>query len=134
MNREETIKYMESWENHMSDNGGIEEAEAFRMAIEALKDQIEPIICPRCGRTFATEEGREAAEALKAQEWIPCSERLPEEGEVVLTQAKFRDDIKMAVGARQDYNYWTGWGTREINILAWMPLPEPYKAESEDKK
>lgn len=75
-----------------------------------------------------------AIEALKAQpEWISCSERLPEEGEVVLTQAKFRDGIKMAVSARQDYNYWTGWGTREINILAWMPLPEPYKEESEDK-
>lgn len=62
-----------------------------------------------------------------AQQWIPCSERLPEEGEVVLTQAKFKDDIKMAVSARVDFNYWTGWGTREINIVAWMPLPEPFK-------
>ena len=59
--------------------------------------------------------------------WIPCSERLPEEGEVVLTQAKFKDDMKMAVSSRIDYNYWTGWGTRDINIIAWMPLPKPYK-------
>jgi hypothetical protein len=61
--------------------------------------------------------------------WIPCSEKLPEEGEVVLTQAKFKDDMKMAVSSRIDYNYWTGWGTRDINIIAWMPLPEPYKGE-----
>ena len=60
-------------------------------------------------------------------QWIPCSERLPEEGEVVLTQAKFKDDVKMAVSARVDFNYWTGWGTREIDIVAWMPLPKPYE-------
>ena len=71
-----------------------------------------------------------AIEALKSDrpkgEWIPCSERLPEENEVVLTQARFADDIKMAVSARIDYNYWTGWGTREVNVVAWMPLPAPY--------
>ena len=65
------------------------------------------------------------------QKWIPCSERLPEENEVVLTQAQFKDDVKMAVSSRVDFNYWTGWGTREINIVAWMPLPEPYK-ENQD--
>lgn len=63
------------------------------------------------------------------QRWIPVSERLPEEGKVVLTQAKFKDDVKMAVSSRIDYNYWTTWGTRDINIIAWMPLPEPYKGE-----
>ena len=62
-------------------------------------------------------------------EWIPCSERLPEENEVVLTQARFADDIKMAVSARIDYNYWTGWGTREVNVVAWMPLPKPWKGD-----
>lgn len=68
-----------------------------------------------------------AIDALEKQRWIPCSERLPEEGEVVLTQAKFKDDVKMAVSSRIDYNYWTTWGTRDINIIAWMPLPEPYQ-------
>ena len=68
-------------------------------------------------------------ELQPVQRWVPCSERLPEEGEVVLTQAKFKDDVKMAVSSRIDYNYWTTWGTRDINIIAWMPLPEPYKGE-----
>ena len=36
-----------------------EEAEVLTMAIEALKAQDRPIICPRCGRTFAESEGRE---------------------------------------------------------------------------
>lgn len=35
------------------------EAEVLTMAIEALKAQDRPIICPRCGRTFAESEGRE---------------------------------------------------------------------------
>lgn len=34
-------------------------SEAILMAIEALKAQDRPIICPRCGRTFAESEGRE---------------------------------------------------------------------------
>ena len=33
--------------------------EAVEIAIEALKAQDRPIICPRCGRTFAESEGRE---------------------------------------------------------------------------
>ena len=65
-------------------------------------------------------------------EWIPCSERLPEENVVVLTQAKFKDDIKMAVSARQDYNYWTGWGTREVNIVAWMSLPPAWEGADDE--
>ena len=32
---------------------------ALDIAIEALKAQDRPIICPRCGRTFAESEGRE---------------------------------------------------------------------------
>ena len=33
--------------------------EAVEVAIEALKAQDRPIICPRCGRTFSEAEGRE---------------------------------------------------------------------------
>ena len=33
--------------------------DAVNMAIEALKTQARPIICPRCGRTFSESEGRE---------------------------------------------------------------------------
>ena len=36
-----------------------EKEQALDMAIEALKAQDRPIICPRCGRTFAESEGRE---------------------------------------------------------------------------
>lgn len=60
--------------------------------------------------------------------WIPCSERLPEVGQVVLRTIRdfswngekyFRVDVGI-------YN------TNDGSILAWMPLPEPYKERREE--
>lgn len=74
-------------------------------------------------------------EALpSAQQWIPCSERLPEENTPVLLGVRFKDDFKYFVTARVDYNYWTGLGRDIRGELAWMPLPEPYKGEQDDNR
>ena len=53
MTREEAIKAL---------IGLYDGSEAILMAIEALKAQDRPIICPRCGRTFSEAEGRESEE------------------------------------------------------------------------
>lgn len=62
MTREEavmTINFLkEDYEQLLTE----EDAEALDMAIEALKAQDRPIICPRCGRTFSEAEGREGRE------------------------------------------------------------------------
>lgn len=65
MTREEAIKVLSSYDVNgvWADVDGKpynaeEQAEAFDMAIEALKAQDRPIICPRCGRTFSEAEGR----------------------------------------------------------------------------
>ena len=82
--------------------------------------------------------------AQPEQRWIPCSERLPEEyGEFLVTmteKAKAKDlgfDIDETYIRKMRYNS-NGWQLpRHIpswineavkdEVLAWMPLPEPYK-------
>lgn len=71
-----------------------------------------------------------AIEALKAQEWTPCSEGLPKEWEHVLVTEK---NNKIRVLKMMDkFNDWAD-EKDELYcssgyVKAWMPLPEPYKA------
>lgn len=66
--------------------------------------------------------------------WIPVTERLPEESDDYLI-TNIAGDVEMAYFAHpKDYAISKGeW--REIcyedDVIAWMPLPEPYKTESE---
>lgn len=82
----------------------------------------------------------EAIQTLEQEpNWIPVSERLPDSQTEVIVSC--RDD-----SADNIYRYTaSGWITtdgeywivdNEINpyVIAWMPLPEPYKAESEGKE
>ena len=74
--------------------------------------------------------------------WIPCSERLPKTNEVVLLCGKY--DI--FCGYHNTKGKWysiigDGWETgmdfpssNKGDILAWMPLPEPYSIESDGIK
>lgn len=66
--------------------------------------------------------------------WIPCSERLPENGIDVLAFFKDRDCvIAYRTMKRNGHTCWVNSSTgSEIvaEIVAWMPLPKPYR-ESE---
>lgn len=71
---------------------------------------------------------------VKPQEpkWIPVSERLPEIQQDVLLSLRSLD---VRVGFRSEtepYFYCNGNYIESQNVLAWMPLPAPYKAESEE--
>ena len=99
------------------------------------KDGIEP------------EDVKKAVETIrKALEqepcWIPVSERLPKSNGVYVVSRWFSDGEESAI--LTDANYYDGngdwyddnrinWGRDSVTdkIVAWMPLPEPYKAESE---
>ena len=65
-------------------------------------------------------------------QWIPCSERLPDEGVEVILQFKRRKESvnSFMVTYRFDYNAWRGIG-RDVYAIAWMPRPEEYKEEQE---
>ena len=66
------------------------------------------------------------APARPKSEWIPVSERLPEWGERVLTIDN-DGDYEINHIMDDEYDEWF----YDYDIIAWMPLPEPYKAESE---
>ena len=112
-------------------------------AIRWVKTECNPYGKP----TLDFESGTKVIEHLKqmpsASQWIPCSERLPAEKQDVLMMFKGN----MAVGFWEDilgdgnpvwYAYsGDGWFTDTEDVdsdgvpLAWMPLPEPYKGETE---
>ena len=70
--------------------------------------------------------------AEKQGEWIPCSERLPEENGKSYLTYQCGDDIRY--GWCQVLRYDDGWNclngdkSNEIRrVVAWTPLPKPWK-------
>ena len=87
--------------------------------------------------------GLMAIEALKATQWIPCSERLPNE-DICNSYliAWIPANEKVICGLPHYYQVadwedgdWTNLdfcGHEEIVILAWMPLPKPWKGADDE--
>jgi hypothetical protein len=74
----------------------------------------------------------EAIKALEAQEWIPCKKRLPEDVEIGEEYPTVIFSTKDAVYCGfYEYYYGGNWWAAEdyiVNdVIAWKPLPEPYK-------
>lgn len=63
-------------------------------------------------------------------QWIPCSERLPEEIGAYMTTVDY-DEFGVATGQRYFYNKEIGWD--DDAVVAWMPLPEPWEGEKMDR-
>lgn len=83
-------------------------------------------------------EHRLVLDLLEQTEWIPVTERLPENFQrVLVTIVNYNDDKVVRVAEYHDNkrmfqikeNY-EQWEVGEEGLLAWMPLPEPYRAES----
>jgi len=97
-------------------------------------------------------EHRLVLDLLEQTEWIPVSERLPEVMDG--SNGECSDDVLICVADDEQitistgfYGYYTksisnqGWwsmwayGCHQLDskykVIAWMPLPQPYKAESE---
>ena len=67
--------------------------------------------------------------AQPEQRWIPCSERLPEEMGTYMTTIDYGEH-GLVTGQR--YYYGRGLKWNDECVIAWMPLPNPYKAERKD--
>lgn len=75
--------------------------------------------------------------------WIPCEDRLPEKAFGCLVTVE-EDDYRNGEPQRVLYPDFVGYDGETWNdasgtpipceVIAWMPLPEPYRAESEGKE
>lgn len=84
-----------------------------------------------------------AIEALNGQQWIPCGKRLPKNRDMVLVTVK--ETLHGDAGCHVEEAYYCEEIWLDVNaidiegtsndvdtfeIIAWMPLPEPYTEES----
>lgn len=139
MTREEAIEKVraafDAWysEFYIGDDWS-EEFAARDMAIEALSAENKTKCVARI--EIDTEEvvKRIKEEYDIVDGWIPCSERLPERDKIVLVSYKTMDTVHMCKylddGSK---NPWWSYNDDCLAwnnvILAWMPLPKPYKEE-----
>lgn len=96
-----------------------------------------------CHPANIAEELRKLPSAQPEQRWIPCGERLPEEDHWLGGSGKqFSDRVFVTVVNRDDEDIWTDLShtidgewvlelPRHCEIVAWMPLPKPYREKGE---
>lgn len=86
---------------------------------------------------LTTSDWNELVNSIKSvpsvQQWIPCSESLPNYDEEVLVD--YRGKIRLASLTKNDEEYpWyfiaNRFNAKLETVKAWMPLPEPYREES----
>ena len=70
-------------------------------------------------------------DGLAERSWIPCNEKLPKQGQKVICQCRANIITVLKLNANgdwyqdKDHCYMSGF------VIAWMPLPEPWKGEQE---
>ena len=84
-------------------------------------------------------DAADALENLKKFQWIPVSERTPDDYGAVLLQYKNRMWLETEKRETLGIGYFDAFGNEEPRadgcelfrgeVVAWMPLPEPYKKE-----
>lgn len=82
------------------------------------------------------EINRELGKLPSAQQWIPCNERLPEYdgGTYLVTdycEQIDRKRIHVSYCYMNKDGFWSDvpWGYK---VIAWMPLPEPWRGEEDE--
>ena len=114
-----------------------EELRAYRnKAIEKDRRAIENRL------NHAYNQGYEMGRQMAKPSWIPVSEKKPEVGSEVLVCFDFKGKRSVYISHFYgdgefhglDDEYLTAEGRKYRKAVAWMPLPQTYKAESEDKE
>ena len=71
---------------------------------------------------------KRAEQTEPTQEWIPCSERLPDDDTLILFCATYDNKTNISISKGNLVRDW--W--KAVEEAAWMPLPEPYRADRKE--
>ena len=112
------IQFMDDPE--ISDFGRWQHSNGFNTALVAVKCDLDKV-----------------SSVTPKQRWIPCSERLPNSQAEVIVSC--RDDSGDTISwytasgwVTTDGKYWIVDNEFNSFVIAWMPLPEPYREEGEE--
>lgn len=95
-----------------------QQARNFELMLNNIKNYKEPI-----------QFGKKNEERFAETKWISVSERLPNFNDIVLASADSDyDELRVILTVYSGEEFWFNG-----KIKAWMPLPEPYKADKEEK-
>ena len=99
----------------------MDKEKALKIWLPVIADGVKDL--PECKEALEM-----AIKALEQTRWIPISERLPNFNDIVLASADSDyDELRVILTVYNAEEFWFNG-----KIKAWMPLPEPYKAESEE--
>lgn len=154
-----TLERMKTWSKDLSDN----EIEAIAYALKTLNQEpCEDTISRQavidginkyfhdeyyqrtsiqdCRDCLIEDVIKNLPSVTPAQEWIPCSERLPEKNTAVLTYVSTGPSETYCLAywndVRDGWEEWIGYELiekdRGYKVLAWMPLPGSYDGDKKD--
>lgn len=139
MTREEAKKVFEYLEERVNTQEPCDDAIS-RKAVNTLVDELARAISDE--RCHIPQRGRDTGHIMhdildlppvtqKSAKWIPVSERLPEDKTYVLTTIKVPNRIAHARSSWYEGGFFHNdngdtWRATDMEVKAWMPLPEPY--------
>ena len=97
---------------------------AIEVMLLALEDEWE--------QEYATDRMNELPSVQPEQRWIPCGERLPEGFQTCIVTDEWRQcSYEYDYNPKNEFVKKYGWRYNGRKIVAWMPMPEPWKGEEE---
>lgn len=132
---EKILEEIEQRVSYYRDNATAEYVDAcagLREAQDIIRKRMNDDKCGECNRRKWYKKGYE--DGKKDNDgWIPCDERLPDtERSVLMCNANGCRDVGWWTGKR----WVTGFSLADVarDIIAWRPLPEPYRPEKGAEK
>lgn len=121
---EERKQFHERMIAYESKNGTVTEEFQARKAVEVVENAIEIV------KWKAEQFGRDTN--VGSNGWIPCSERMPEDEQVVITcKYKSISILRYSTKTNHLYELNGNWWWSANMVTAWQPLPQPYQQKGE---